>query len=82
MGVMSGSNKAEGYRRLVQHDGPPGFLEETDPAGCDFVRDGRSMPPALMDHTTCPGLGLVSCERLAAAAAGLLLLVNVHKQLT
>jgi hypothetical protein len=23
MGVMSGSNKAEGYRRLVQHDGPP-----------------------------------------------------------
>jgi hypothetical protein len=26
------------------------------PTGCDFVRDGRSMPPALTDHTTCPGL--------------------------
>jgi hypothetical protein len=39
-------------RGLVQHGGPPGWLEESDPAGCDFVRDGRSMP----DHTTCPGL--------------------------
>ncbi len=27
-------------------------LEETDPAGFDFVRDRRSMPPALTDHTT------------------------------
>jgi hypothetical protein len=41
--------------------GLPGWLEESDPAGCDFVRDGRSMPPALMpmDHTTFPGLGLI-----------------------
>jgi hypothetical protein len=23
-------------------------------AGCDFVRDGWSMPPALTDHTACP----------------------------
>ncbi len=32
------------------------------------------MPPALTNHTVCPGLGLLSCERLAtpaAAAAGL-----------
>jgi hypothetical protein len=29
-------------RRL---EGWPGWLEESDPAGCDFVRDGRSMPP-------------------------------------
>ncbi len=29
------------------------------PAGCDFVRDGRSMPPALTDHPACPGLGLI-----------------------
>ncbi len=36
-----------------------------DPARCCFVRDGWSMPPALMDHTTCPGLGH--------------LLLNVHK---
>ncbi len=42
-----------------QRAGPPGWLEESDPAGCDFVRDGRSMLPALTDHTTCPGLGLI-----------------------
>ncbi len=27
--------------------------------GGDFVRDRRSMPPALKDHTTCPGLELI-----------------------
>ncbi len=46
-----------------------------DPAECDFVYDGRSMPPALTNHTAAwPGLGLLSCERLAtlgAPAAGL-----------
>jgi hypothetical protein len=31
-------------RWLAQHGGPSGWLEERDPAGCDFVRDGRSMP--------------------------------------
>ncbi len=44
-------------RGLTQHGGPPGWPEESDQAGCNFVRDGRSMPPALPDHTTCPGLG-------------------------
>ncbi len=34
-------------RGLVQHGGPPGLLEESYPAGCDFDRDGRSIPPAL-----------------------------------
>jgi hypothetical protein len=43
-------------RGLAQHGGPPGWLEGSDPAGCDFVRDGRSMPPALTDHTSCPVL--------------------------
>ncbi len=33
-------------RWLAQHDGSPGWLEESDQAGCNFVRDGRSMPPA------------------------------------
>ncbi len=42
-------------RILAQHGGPPGWLEESDPAGCD----GRSMPPALTDHTTCPRLLLL-----------------------
>ncbi len=51
------SNEVEGQRA-----GPtrrPAWLamEESDPAGCDFVRDGWFMPPALMDHATCPGLG-------------------------
>jgi hypothetical protein len=46
-------------RGLAQHGGPPGWLEDSDLEGCDLVRDGRSMPPALMDYTTCPGLGLI-----------------------
>jgi hypothetical protein len=66
---MSGSNKAEGYRRLVQHDGPPGCLEESDPAGCDFVRDGRSMPPALTRERLPRPVELLSCDRLAISAA-------------
>jgi hypothetical protein len=41
---------------MAQHGGPPGWLEESDPARCDFVREGRSMPLALTDHTTCPSL--------------------------
>jgi hypothetical protein len=28
----------------------PGWLEESDQAGRDFVRDGRSMPAALTDQ--------------------------------
>jgi hypothetical protein len=47
-------------RRLVQHGGPPGWLEESDPAaGSDFVHDRRSLPPALTDHIACPGLGML-----------------------
>jgi hypothetical protein len=37
------TNEAEG-KRLVQHGGPPGWLEVIDPAGCDFVCDGRALP--------------------------------------
>ncbi len=29
-------------RGLVHHGGPPGWLVEIDPAGCDFVRNGLS----------------------------------------
>jgi hypothetical protein len=46
-------------RGLAQHGGTLGRLEESDPAGCDIVRDGRSMPPALTDHTIFPGIGLI-----------------------
>jgi hypothetical protein len=31
-------------RGLVQHVGPPGWLEKSDQAGCDFVRDKWTMP--------------------------------------
>ncbi len=34
-------------RGLAQRGRPPGGLEESDLAGFDFVRDGRSMPPSL-----------------------------------
>jgi hypothetical protein len=46
-------------RGLAQHGGPPGWLEECDPAGCDLVRDGRSMPPALTDHLPRSGADLL-----------------------
>ncbi len=55
-------------RGLAQHGGPPGWLEESDPAaGCDFVRDRRSMP------CTCPD----GPHHLLRSRADLLL--NVHK---
>jgi hypothetical protein len=42
--------RAKGFSRgLAQQGGPPGWLEESDPAGCDFVRDRRSMAHALTD---------------------------------
>ncbi len=41
-------------RGLAHHGNSPGWLEESDPEGCDFVHDRRSMPPALTGHTTCP----------------------------
>ncbi len=33
-------------RGLTQHGGPPGWLRQSDPAECDFLRDGRSTPLA------------------------------------
>jgi hypothetical protein len=44
-------------RGLARPGGPPGWMEASDLAGYDFVRDGRSMPPALMDHTLAPVWG-------------------------
>ncbi len=41
-------------RGLAQYGGPPVWLEESDPAGCDFECDGWSMTPDLSDHITCP----------------------------
>jgi hypothetical protein len=36
-----------------------GWMEESDPEGCDFVSDERSIPLSLTDCTICkcPGLG-------------------------
>ncbi len=52
-------------RGLAQHGGPPGWLEESDPAGCDFVRDGRSMPPALRGphHMPWSGASITKCTQ-------------------
>jgi hypothetical protein len=50
-----------------------------------ILYDGWSMPPALTDHTAGPGLGLLSCERLAipaADAAAVFFILNVRKQPT
>jgi hypothetical protein len=55
-----GRNEAEAAARgLSQHGVPSGWLKASDPAGCDFVSDGRSMPPAVTELITCPDLGLI-----------------------
>ncbi len=56
-------------RGLAQHGGLSCWQEESDPAGCDFVRDRRSMPPALTDGP----------HHLTRSRADLLL--NLHKNL-
>ncbi len=67
-------------REMTQHEGPPGWLDESDPAGRDLSCDGRSMPPSQTDHTACPGLELLSCELLAnPAAVADVLALNVHE---
>jgi hypothetical protein len=42
-------------RGQAQHGGPPGWLEESDPGGCDFVRVGRSHdgPYRLLELLSC-----------------------------
>jgi hypothetical protein len=45
------SDKAEGYSRWLAQDGVP--LAVTQQGACDFERDGRSIPPAPADETTC-----------------------------
>ncbi len=45
---------------LAQHGGPPNWLEKSDPAGgVVLYLIGRSIPPALTDHTSCPDLGMI-----------------------
>ncbi len=43
-------------RGLAHHGVPPGcgWLGESDPTGCDFVRDEQSIPPVLTEDTTWP----------------------------
>jgi hypothetical protein len=53
--VHSGSMRPKA-RGLAHHGSPPGWLLESDRAGCDFVSDERYVPPALTDHTTCPAV--------------------------
>ncbi len=60
---------------LAQHGGPHGWLQEIDPAGCDFVRDGWSMPPGLPYCTVCPGRG---CPGASWWHSSCCYIVNVH----
>jgi hypothetical protein len=63
-------------RRLAQHSGPPGWLEESGPAGCNFVCEWRT----ILFAPVCEAAQLRASGKPAAAAAGQLL--NVHKQPT
>ncbi len=57
--------EVEGFRGLAQHGGPPGWKEESDPEGCDFVHGGLSNVHAACPdgplHTTWPGLWVSYC---------------------
>jgi hypothetical protein len=55
---------ARDYRGLARPGGPPGWLEESDPAGCDFESDGRFVLPALAVLYRLPWLwadGISNC---------------------
>ena len=65
---------------MTQHEGPPGRLEESDPAGLDLFCEGRSMQTSLTYRTVCPCLELLNCNLLAnPAAVADVLVLNVHK---
>jgi hypothetical protein len=57
-------------RGLAQHVSPSGWLEESDPPGrCDFVRDGRPLPPAISVTYWSLWQELPSCELMEFSAA-------------
>ncbi len=72
---MEAVTEVEGYGELAQHSVLPSSAGGEWPGRFNLYCDGRSTPPALMDRTHLPLLGLLTCERLAiqAAAAGDLL---------
>jgi hypothetical protein len=66
-------------RGLAQHGGPPGWLEESNPAGVIFVRDRRGYrlpfrtePVALTRTAQLRAYGISSCCYI----------VNVHSHLS
>jgi hypothetical protein len=65
---------------MTQNGCPPGWLEESDPAGYDLCCDGRSMPLSMTDRTASSGLELLSCKNLAnAASIADVFVPNLHK---
>ncbi len=67
-------------RPKLQRSSWPGWLEESDQAGCDLSCDGRSMPLPATDLIACPSLELLSCKLLVnPAAVADVLVLNVHK---
>ncbi len=55
--VVRGGGVFKWEHRGQRLEGWPDTAEASDPAEYDSVCDRRSMPPALTDLATCPGLG-------------------------
>jgi hypothetical protein len=67
-------NEAESYRGLDQHGGPPGLLEESDPAGVIlYVVDGPYHLP-FPYRTGCPGAVQLRADGISSCCY----IVNVH----
>jgi hypothetical protein len=58
-------------RGLAQHGGLLGWLEESDPGKCDFLCDGRAVPPVFSAPYRLPYQELPSCELMEFPAAGI-----------
>jgi hypothetical protein len=56
-------------RRLAQHGGPPGWLEESDPGRCDFIRDGCAVTFCLFSTVPVALTRMLSCELMEFPAA-------------
>jgi hypothetical protein len=49
-------------RGLFQHGRTPGWVEESNPAECDFVCDGRSSRPQIVAADDCGNIWLLTAS--------------------
>jgi hypothetical protein len=63
---------------LAQHSGPHCWLRVTQEGVILYLRHGRSMPPALTDHTACPPVWGCSAARVWQLQLLMLLLVYYY----